>query len=66
MEEIYRIELENNNSLKDTAYSKKKNKYIELECGYILAKKTDLNYLFDNFKVISVEYIGKLFILKEE
>ena len=61
MEEIYKVKLESTNSLKDCAYSSTKNEYIDLTEGYILVKKGDLNYLFDNFKVISVEYVGNLF-----
>lgn len=65
MEEVYKVKLVPTNCIGDKAYSDKTKEYIELKDGEILAKRTDIDYLFKNFKVESVEYLGNLFIKKE-
>lgn len=65
MEEIYKVKLEASSYLKDKAFSQTKNEYIDLIDNCILTKKTDINYLLNNFKVLSIEYIGNLFNQKE-
>lgn len=59
--EIYKVELKATNSIKNIAYSEKTKEYINLENGFVLVKKEDLVYIFENFQVLSVEYIGILF-----
>ena len=60
MEEVYKVKLVPTNCIGDKAYSDKTKEYIELKDGEILAKRTDIDYLFKNFKVESVEYLGNL------
>lgn len=61
MESVFKVKLEPCNALKSSAYSEKEKKYIDLDNGFIIVRKNDLDYLFQNFNVLYVEYIGKLF-----
>ena len=59
--EIYKVLLQTTNALKDTAYDEKHNRYIDVHNGYIYVTKEDLNYVMDNYKWYSIEYVGFVF-----
>ena len=63
---IYKVEIQSTNGLGDTAYDENHNKYLSLENGCLYVTDRDLAYIMDNYKFISVEYIGILFDNRED
>lgn len=59
-EDVYKVEINNCDALKESAYSENTKQYISLDKGYIIVKKHDLPYIWENYKVLSIQYLGKL------
>ena len=57
IDKIYKVTLKTTNGLKDTAYGKD-DKYLDVENGVIHILGKDIDYMFKNYEVQSIEYIG--------
>ena len=62
---IYKVELKTTNALKNTAEGKC-GKYLEVQNSTIYIFEEDINYMIQNYEVLSIEYIGLFFKQKEE
>lgn len=60
MTKIYKVTLKTTNSLKDTAEGKS-GKYLDLENGSIYVLEIDIDYIFKNYDVQTIEYAGIFF-----
>lgn len=58
--EIFKITLKATNGLKDAAQGKD-GKYLEVEDGTIYVLKKDIDYIFKNYDVEIIEYVGIFF-----
>lgn len=57
MREIYKVKLETNNVLENCAVGKDRTS-IRVEKGIIYVEKKDVDYIFRNYNVRAVEYMG--------
>ena len=60
IDKIYKVKLKTANVLGDTAYGKDK-KYLDVENGVIYILGKDIDYIFKNYEVQSIEYMGLFF-----
>lgn len=57
---IFKVVLKTTNALKNTSFGKN-NKYLEVENGIIYILGKDIEYMFENYEIQSIEYIGLFF-----
>ena len=60
MNKLYKVTLKVTNASKDTAQGKC-GKYLDVEKGVIYILERDIDYMFENYDVQVIEYIGIFF-----
>ena len=57
---IFKVTLKTTNALRDTI-ERKDGKYLDVENGVIYILEKDIDYIFKNYDVEKVEYVGIFF-----
>ena len=60
IDKIYKVELKTTNALRNYACGKD-NKYLDVEDGVMHILGKDIDYIFKNYEVQSIEYMGLFF-----
>ena len=66
MNKIFKVNLKKTNAFGDTAQNQLTKKYIDVENGDIFVLEKDIEYVFANFDVRKIEYVGLFFKLEED